>query len=92
MRYLILIVMLSLTGCVKYVNVPVYSCPTPPSLELPKLKSNTLSKESDTNTKLGAMVYDIINLKKFSEQCITVLKGYEQVIQNMPAQPNDKVQ
>jgi len=82
------IIPLLLSSCVKYVNVPVYSCPTPPAIELPILKTDKLSLQATENEILGAITYDFIKLKKLNQQCTTILQGYSTKVQALPIQPN----
>ncbi len=65
-----------LTGCIKYVYIPVYSCPEPKIPEKKELKTKD-SGLKDTDAILKAMVYDILYLDSYSEQLKVILEGYK---------------
>ena len=77
-RVLILLTLaLSLSGCMKYVYVPVWTCPAPVIPQKEVLQTSTLSKEADTDSILKALIYDIKYLTSYSDQLLSVLNGYK---------------
>jgi hypothetical protein len=76
MRFFVL-VMIVLSGCVKYVDVPVWVCPAPNIPVREQLKTEgDLSKVSDGD-KLKAMVWDLIYLKGRTQSLELLLEGYK---------------
>jgi len=81
MRLVLIITSLLLASCVKYVDVPIYSCPAPPDTVMPLLKTDQITKQNSTDEKLSAITYDFVNLKKFAQKCIVIINGYKYNIQ-----------
>lgn len=80
---LICILSLSLCGCMKYVYVPVWTCPAPTIPQKEALQTKTLDKTADTDTILKAYIYDISYLNGLSEQLYAILRGYSQQKETM---------
>lgn len=72
----ILLVCFLLGGCVKYVDVPVWVCPSPTFPVKEELKSLKLTKDANTDTILRSLVYDLYSTKLYSEQLEVLLRGY----------------
>ena len=80
----------SLTGCYKYVYVPVAVCPEPIFPVRPVLQTKvTEGLRYDTDSILKAIIVDITNLKSYSEQLEVTLGGYKG--KSVPVQPNWKM-
>lgn len=71
------VLLLSLSGCMKYVYVPVWTCPPANIPQREALKTSTLGKDSDTDSILKAMIYDIRFLTSYSDQLLAILGGYQ---------------
>lgn len=79
MRWLLIILLFSLTGCqhVEYVYIPVYSCPAPPTITMPELAVNRLPEKPEVRDGLKALMEDHVNLRETLKQCITIVEGYK---------------
>ena len=72
----ITLTMLMCSGCIKYIYVPVPSCPYG---EIPKkeaLKTSNLSEQTETKEIVRALAYDVVYLNGYSDQLILLLEGY----------------
>lgn len=79
MRFLLsMSILFILSGCVRYVDVPVWVCPAPKMPVRMELTSTKLTKESGTDNILRSLVYDISYLSNYADQLETILLGYEQ--------------
>lgn len=67
-----------LSGCVKYVYVPVSVCPKPPVVVEQTLKTDTILPSASTDDKLLALVYDVTYLKSLKERYKILLNGYNE--------------
>ena len=68
----------NITGCVRYVYIPVAVCPKPPVIKEQGLLSDSLHKDSTTDEMLGAFVRDVVYLEGLKEQYKTLLEGYNE--------------
>lgn len=76
--YLIVYILcLCLTGCIKYVDVPVWVCPEPNIPVKQPLKTGTILKQSSDDEKIKAMIWDVVYLDGYSKQLATILEGYK---------------
>lgn len=75
-RYLVTILALALSGCVRYVNVPVAICPELTVPNMIELRTERLSKEDKPSDIIKAMTIDIVNLKLYSEELRLLIEGY----------------
>lgn len=74
----ILFISLNLSGCSpKAVLIPVSSCPTPPTINVPTLAVDALPNKPETKDALKALMIDHINLKSTRDQCLKALQVYE---------------
>ena len=65
------------SGCIKFIYVPVPSCPYG---EIPKkeaLKTANLSEQTETKEIVRALAYDVVYLNSYSDQLILLLEGYK---------------
>jgi hypothetical protein len=65
-----------LSGCIKFIYVPVPSCPygnIPPKSEL---KIKNISEQADSKDILKALAYDVVYLDGYSDQLLKLLEGY----------------
>ena len=84
-RLLVLSLLISsLTGCYKYVYIPVSTCPEPTMPDKPVLRAT--SGLNDTDSILKAIIYDYKELESYSRQLETILLGYKR--QDVPVQPD----
>ena len=91
MKYLSIIPFLFLAGCVKYVNVPVWVCPTPPEINVSELKIDSLTSNSGTDEILKAMMYDITYLRGENETLTNYLNVYRQPPSVLQGITNEKM-
>ena len=75
MRYILLC--LFLTGCVKYVDVPVWVCPEPNIPKMEVLKSVGITDSSTTDQILRSLMYDVVYEKTYIDQLTAILNGYK---------------
>ena len=61
----------------KYVDVPVWVCPSPNLPKKEQLLSAKLNDNSDTDTILKSLVYDVTYLQIYSNQLEVLLNGYK---------------
>lgn len=73
---MMIIVVALLSGCVRYVNVPVSSCTEPKPFDLPYLMVDNLTTTATTQDKLQAIKVDHGAMRKSLEECKTLLDGY----------------
>ena len=71
-----LVLVSSLSGCVKYVYIPVYSCPEPTIPIKEQLKTSDRSLQT-TDDILKAYIYDIKYLDTYSDQLLILLESYK---------------
>ena len=77
MKHLILsIIPFFLFGCVKYVNVPVWVCPSPPEINVSELKIDALTSKSSEDDILKALMLDITYLRGQNELLTNYLNIY----------------
>ena len=72
----ITLTMLMCSGCIKYIYVPVPSCPYGNIPKKEALKTSNLSEQTETKEILRAFAYDIVYLEGYSEQLLKLLEGY----------------
>ena len=82
----VLILCLLLTGCVKYVDVPVWVCPEPNIPKKEVLRSKSITDSSTTDDILRAFIYDINYQDIYILQLETILRGYQG--KALPVLPN----
>lgn len=73
---LVLIVGVNLSGCIKYIYVPVPSCTKPKEIDKPKMKTNLLTGRSTEDEVLSALLFDFTELDSLYRQCTIVLDEY----------------
>ena len=61
----------------KYVYVPVWTCPSPVIPQKEVLQTVKLKDDADTDSILKAFIYDISYLNNYSDQLISILNGYK---------------
>ena len=76
MRYIIIVSFMLLSGCIRYVDVPVWVCPEPTIPQKEVLKSKGIVDTSSTDQILRSLVYDVVYLDSYSKQLISILEGY----------------
>lgn len=79
-----LLLISSISGCYKYVYIPVSTCPEPVIPEKPILRATSDLK--DTDSILKAIIYDYKGLESYAKQLETILLGYKK--QDVPVQPD----
>lgn len=67
---------LSITGCVKYVNVPVWICPEPVIPDRQPLHVPMLLPNATDEDIIKSMAADILILDGYADQLHEILLGY----------------
>lgn len=73
----VLILSIFLSGCVKYVDVPVWVCPSPNIPIKEELKSKSITDSSTTDDILRSLLYDVVYQETYIRQLTTILDGYK---------------
>jgi hypothetical protein len=80
-RYIaILFLLVCLSGCYKYVNMPVWVCPEPKMPVKLGLKTIALPKNSSTEEFFKAVVWDYTYLNGYSKELEITLEGYKKPV------------
>lgn len=74
---LLIILSLSLSGCVEYVKVPVWVCPAPVMPQEAPLKVDSITDSSTTDECLKAVISDVTYLRGLNAQYKVLLEGYK---------------
>lgn len=72
---LLLVLLFTLSGCIKYVYVPV-PCKEPPELQYPQLMTDSLPSGATKEQKAEAIRNDGFVLKTTLRQCVNYLDVY----------------
>ena len=65
-----------LSGCIKFIYVPVPSCPYGDIPKKEALKISNLSEQTETKEIVRALAYDVVYLNGYSDQLLKLLEGY----------------
>lgn len=71
---------LFLSGCMKYVYIPVATCPPPPVVVEKPLQVPLLLPSASVEDKLKALTVDYVYLRELKEQYRVLLMGYGEPI------------
>ena len=74
--FLVSYLAVGLSGCVKYVYVPVSTCPVPPVISEPKIMTDTLTSRSSEDDILKYLLHDFLALRSSFDQCSIILNSY----------------
>lgn len=89
-KVLFCILIFTIGGCVKYVDVPVWVCPSPNIPKREELKTKKLDQTADTDTILRSLIYDLTSTDLYAKQLETLLRGYQR--ESVPVFKDGKVQ